>query len=68
MKFSLNQKNYSFARLLCPWDSPGKNTRVGCHFLSSGDLPDPGIEPKSIMFPALEGGFFLPLAPPGKPL
>ena len=21
------------ARLLCPWDSPGKNTGVGCHFL-----------------------------------
>ena len=20
-------------RLLCPQDSPGKNTRVGCHFL-----------------------------------
>ena len=20
------------ARLLCPWDSPGKNTEVGCHF------------------------------------
>ena len=20
------------AQLLCPWDSPGKNTRVGCHF------------------------------------
>ena len=20
-------------RLLCPWDSPGKNTRVACHFL-----------------------------------
>ena len=20
-------------RLLCPWDFPGKNTRVGCHFL-----------------------------------
>ena len=20
-------------RLLCPWGSPGKNTRVGCHFL-----------------------------------
>ena len=19
--------------LLCPWDSPGRNTRVGCHFL-----------------------------------
>ena len=21
------------ARLLCPWDSPGRNTGVGCHFL-----------------------------------
>ena len=20
-------------RLLCPWDPPGKNTGVGCHFL-----------------------------------
>ena len=35
------------ARLLCPWDSPGKNTGVGCHFLSPGKLPDPGIEPGS---------------------
>ena len=23
----------SSVRLLCPWDSPGKNTGVGCHFL-----------------------------------
>ena len=23
------------ARLLCPWDSPGKSTGVGCHFFSS---------------------------------
>ena len=23
-------------RLLCPWDFPGKNTRVGCHFLLQG--------------------------------
>ena len=22
--------------LLCPWDSPGKNTRVGCHALLQG--------------------------------
>ena len=22
-------------RLRCPWDSPGKNTGVGCHFLSN---------------------------------
>ena len=24
------------ARFLCPWDSPSKNTRVGCHFLLQG--------------------------------
>ena len=23
-------------RLLCPWDSPGKNTGVGCHVLLQG--------------------------------
>ena len=23
-------------RLLCPWDSPGKNTGVSCHFLLQG--------------------------------
>ena len=28
------------ARLLCPWDSPGKNTGVGCHALL---LPNPGL-------------------------
>ena len=27
------------ARLLCPWNSPGKNTRVGCHFLLQGIFP-----------------------------
>ena len=25
-------------RLCCPWDSPGKNTGVGCHFLQSQKL------------------------------
>ena len=27
------------ARLLCPWDSPGKNTEVGCHALLQGIFP-----------------------------
>ena len=27
------------ARLLCPWDSPGKNTGVGSHFLLQGIFP-----------------------------
>ena len=35
-----------------PWDSPGKSTGVGCHFPSPGDLPDPGIEPRSPSFQA----------------
>ena len=26
-------------RLLCPWDSPGKNTGVGCHFLLQQIFP-----------------------------
>ena len=31
-----------------------------------GDLPDPGMEPVSLMSPALAGGFFTTV-PPGKP-
>ena len=38
-------------RLLCPWNSPVKNTGVGCHFLLQGNLPNPGIKPGS---PALQ--------------
>ena len=34
------------ARLLCPWNSPGKKTS-GLPCLPPGDLPDPGIEPRS---------------------
>ena len=29
-------------RLLCPWDSPGKNTGVGCHSLLQGIIPTQG--------------------------
>ena len=29
-------------RLLCPWDSPGKNTGVGCHSLLTGSLQPMG--------------------------
>ena len=51
-------------QLLCSWDSPGKNTRVGCHFLLQGNLPNPGIKPESS---ALAGRFFT-TEPLGKPL
>ena len=51
------------SRLLCPWDSLGKNTGVGCHFFLTGDLSHPGIEPVA---PISAGGFFT-TEPPGKP-
>ena len=33
------------SRLLCPWDSPGKNTGVGCHALLQGIFPTQGSNP-----------------------
>ena len=44
--------------LLCPWDSPDKNTGEGSP--SSGDLPHPGVNPGS---PALQADS-LPSEPP----
>ena len=32
-------------RLLCPWDSLGKNTGVGCHALLQGIFPTQGSNP-----------------------
>ena len=43
------------ARLFCPWDSPGKNTGVGCHAMSSsGGLPTQ-ITHGFMLFKWLEG-------------
>ena len=33
MSDSLQPLELQPPKLLCPWNSPGKNTRVGCHFL-----------------------------------
>ena len=33
------------SRLPCPWDFPGKNTGVGCHFLLQGIFPTQGSNP-----------------------
>ena len=46
-------------------DSPG-NYWSGLPFPSPGDLPNPGLEPTSIMNPALAGRRFT-TAPPGNP-
>ena len=81
---------FATARLLCPWDSLGKKTGMGCPTLCyrqaplsmgfsrqenwnglpcppPGDHPDPGIEPMSLMSPALAGEFFT-LSHQGSPL
>ena len=36
MSDSLQPHGLQPSRLLCPWDSPGKNTGVGCHSLLQG--------------------------------
>jgi len=45
---SLRPHDLQPERLLCPWDSAGKNWR-GLPFPSPGDLPDPGITPTSLV-------------------
>ena len=49
-------------RLLCPWDFPGRNTGVACHFLLQGILPTQGARHGS--YTASE---FFTTEPPGKP-
>ena len=36
---SLQPQELQLTRILCPGDSPGKNTRVGCHALLQGIFP-----------------------------
>ena len=45
------------ARLLCLWDSPGKNAGVGCHALLQGIFQNEEIEPASLKSPASAAGF-----------
>ena len=48
------------ARLLCPWNSPGKNTGVSCYALLQGIFPTQGLN-------LLLQADSLPAEPPGKP-
>ena len=45
-------------RLLCPWDSPGKNSGVGCHALLQGIFSTQGSNPHVLLSPPLAGWFF----------
>ena len=51
----LQPHGLKLARFPCPWNFPGKNTGMDCHFFPPGDLLKPGIKPMS---PALAGRFF----------
>ena len=46
------------AGLLCPWNSPGKNTEVGWRCLLQGLFLTQGLNPLYLTSPALAGGFF----------
>ena len=45
MSNSLRPHGLQSARLLCPRNSPGKNTRMGCHALLQGIFPTQGPNP-----------------------
>ena len=67
MSDSVQPRGLQPARLLCPWDSPGKNTGVGCHVLLQGTFPTQGLNPCFLCLLRWQAGS-LPLAPPGKPM
>ena len=58
---SLRPHGLQPARLVCPWDSPGNNTGVGCHFLLQGIFPTQGLNRHVFCFV-----LFLTTKPPGK--
>ena len=53
------------ARFLCPWDSPGKNPGVGCHFLLQGIFPTYVSNPH---LPCILSGRFFTAESSRKPL
>ena len=60
---SLQSHGLQPTRLLCPWDSPGKNTGMGCNSLLQGIFPSRGLNPGLFAVQADS----LPSEPPSKP-
>ena len=54
-------------QLFCSWDSPGKNTEVGCHILLQGIFPNQELNPSLLCLLHWQTDS-LPPAPPEKPL
>ena len=52
-------------RLLCPWNFPDKNTRVGCHFLFQGIFPNQGSNPSLLQKSSALASRFFTAAPSG---
>ena len=63
---SVRPYGLQLTRLFCPWDAPGKDTGVGCHFLLQGIFLTQGSNPGLLCLLHWQVGS-LPLAPPGKP-
>ena len=55
------------SKLLCSWNSPGKNTGVGCHFLLQGIFLTQGSNPRLLRLLYWQGSS-LPLRHQGNPL
>ena len=47
-------------RLLCPWDSPGKNIGVGCHFLFQGIFLTQESNPHLLLLLHWQSGYLMP--------
>ena len=58
MSNSVERYGMQPARLPCPWDSPGKNTGMGCHALLQGFLLTQESNLCLLCLPALACGFF----------
>ena len=56
----------NFDKLLCPWDSPGMNTGVGCHALLQGIFPTQELNTHLLHLLHWQVNS-LPLPPQGKP-
>ena len=56
---SLQPHGLQPVRLLCPYDSPGNSSGVGCRALLQGILPTKGSHSHLLHLPALAGGFFI---------
>ena len=64
MSSSLGPYGLQSPSLLCPWDSSGENTRMGCHAFLQGAFPTQGWTQVSCI--SCIAGRFFTAEPPGK--